>query len=465
MLLSISTTYQPASDLGILLHKHPDRFQTFELTFGQAHVFYTKNSTERTTAALLLEIDAVGMVRSAGAKRFGVLAEYVNDRPYVASSFLSVALNHVFRSAMSGACKERPELATKPMPLTARIEVLPVRGGEAWLRRVFEPLGYAVTATRHPLDPQFPDWGESPYYSVTIDATTSLSALLTHLYVLIPVFDGSKHYYVADDELDKLLMKGEGWLARHPERDQITRRYLPYRPGLSREALARLTAEIPADEELIETDDEPTEEKISLNTQRLGAVLAALKSSGAASVADLGCGEGKLLRELLADRQFKRIVGLDVSIRSLEIAQRRLKLDPARGPRSDRIQLLHGSLLYRDERIANFDAAAIVEVIEHFDPPRLSAFERAIFECAKPKTVVVTTPNQEYNIKWESLPAGEFRHTDHRFEWTRAEFQQWAERVAQSHGYTARFVGIGPLMNGAVRQRKCVFSRNNLSHD
>lgn len=464
MLLSISTTYQPASDLGFLLHKHPDRFQTFELSFGQAHVFYTENSTERTTAALLLEIDAVGMVRDRRSKRFGLLTEYVNDRPYVASSLISVALNQVFRSAMSGICKDRPQLSNTAIPLTVQIDVLPVRGGEEWLRKVFEPLGYAVTAVRHPLDPQFPEWGESPYYSVTITASTTLSAILTHLYVLIPVFDGSKHYYVGDDELEKLLEKGDGWLAQHPERDQIARRYLTYRPSLFREALARLTTDVEIDETSDDTsvpsDEEPPEERVSLNTQRLGAVVAALKNSGASSVVDLGCGDGKLLRELLSDRQFQRIVGMDVSIRSLEIAQRRLKLDSSFGPRSDRIQLLHGSLLYRDDRLSNFDAAAIVEVIEHFDPPRLSAFERAIFEFAKPKTVVVTTPNQEYNSKWETLPAGQFRHTDHRFEWTRTEFQQWAERVAQLYGYAVRFVGIGPIDEqvGSPTQM-CVFEK------
>jgi 3' terminal RNA ribose 2'-O-methyltransferase Hen1 len=350
---------------------------------------------------------------------------------------------------MSGRCKDRPELVESPIPLTARIEVLPVRGGEGLVQRIFEPLGYTVETTRYALDTQFPEWGESPYFSVTIAATKTLSELLTHLYVLVPVFDNQKHYFVGDDELEKLLEKGTGWLASHPEKELITRRYLRHRSNLYREALARLIE----DEQIDEGDEEPTglgpeeslEQTVSLNEQRHGTVLAALRGSGARSVLDLGCGEGKLLRDILADRQFERIVGLDVSIRSLEIAHRRLNLDRIPDRQAERIKLIHGSLIYRDQRLANFDAAAVVEVIEHLDPPRLSAFERVVFEFARPKTVVLTTPNCEYNVKWESLPAGQFRHADHRFEWTRQEFQDWANRVAAQHGYVVRFVPVGPV--------------------
>ena len=449
MLLTITTSHQPASDLGYLLHKHPERCQSFEMSFGQAHVFYPKVSPERTTAAMLLDVDPVGMVRGKGREQSFALGHYVNDRPYVASSFLSVAISQVYGTAMSGRCKDRQELADTAIPLTARLDVLAVRGGADFLQRIFEPLGYTVEAQRHPLDEQFPEWGESPYFSVTIAGTKKLSELLTHLYVLIPVFDNGKHYFVGDDELEKLLEKGAGWLATHPEKEQITRRYLRHRSSLYREALARLVEEEP----VADADDEPTvlgpeetlEQTVSLNEQRHGTVLAALRGSGARSVLDLGCGEGKLLRELMADRQFERIVGLDVSIRSLEIAHRRLNLDRLPERQAERIKLIHGSLIYRDQRLANFDAAAVVEVIEHLDPPRLSALERVLFEFARPKTVVVTTPNREYNVKWETLPAGQFRHADHRFEWTRQEFQDWANRVAAQHGYAVRFVPVGQV--------------------
>ncbi|HLJ12004.1 MAG TPA: 3' terminal RNA ribose 2'-O-methyltransferase Hen1, partial [Planctomycetaceae bacterium] len=425
MLLTITTHHQPATDLGYLLHKHPRRVQTFEVSFGKAHVFYTEETPARCTACLLLEVDPVGLVRGRGRDQRSLLSQYVNDRPYVASSFMSVAISQVFSSALQGRCKDRPELAGTPIPLEASIDVLPVRGGEPMLRGMFGPLGYEIEAVHHPLDEEFPEWGESPYFSVRLRGTVKLSDLLTHLYVLIPVFDNQKHYFVGDDELEKLLAKGAGWLARHPEKEEIAQRYLKHRSNLYREALARLAN---VDETAADGEEEPAgdkseeilEQPLSLNEQRIGAVLAGLRASGAKRLLDLGCGEGKLIRELVKDRQFEEIVGMDVSIRSLETARDRLKLARLSAPAQDRVRLMHGSLMYRDKRLAGFDAASVVEVIEHLDPPRLAAFERVLFEFARPKTILLTTPNCEYNVMWETLEAGKMRHPDHRFEWTRA---------------------------------------------
>jgi 3' terminal RNA ribose 2'-O-methyltransferase Hen1 len=316
------------------------------------------------------------------------------------------------------------------------------------LRRLFEPLGYEITAKGHPLDTNFPEWGESRYFTVTLSGTVRLSDLLTHLYVLIPVLDDDKHYWVGDAEVEKLLRHGEGWLRDHPERELITNRYLKHQKRLAREALSRLIGEEePAADEVAETharEEEAIEKPISLAEQRMGAVMAALRASGAKRVLDLGCGEGRLLRELLKDKAFAEILGMDVSHRALEIASRKLRLEDLPTMQKDRIRLIHGSLTYRDKRLAGYDAATVVEVIEHQDPPRLAAFERVLFEFARPQSVVVTTPNAEYNVRFESLPAGKMRHKDHRFEWTRAEFQFWANAVAARFGYSARFLPVGP---------------------
>lgn len=453
MLLTIATTHHPATDLGYLLHKHPGRVQGYEQSFGRALVFYPEATDERCEACLLLDVDPVGLVRGKGPENGGgggLMAQYVNDRPYVASSFLSVAISQVFGSALGGRCKDRPELVATPIPLEARIDVLPVRGGEGFLRDVFEPLGYTVEAERHPLDDRFPEWGEGPYVSVTLTKTATLSEVLTHLYVLIPVFDGRKHYFVGEDEVEKLLSKGSGWLASHPQKEEIARRFLKSRPSLYREALSRLVqeelpAEADADAQPSDRVEENLETPLSLNEQRIGTVLATLRASGARRVLDLGCGEGRLLRELLKDSQFEEIVGMDVSIRSLEHASDRLKLDRLPEKKAARIKLIHGSLIYRDRRLEGFDAAAVVEVVEHLDPPRLAAFERAIFEFARPRTVAITTPNREYNIMWENVGADRFRHSDHRFEWTRQEFRDWAGGIATRHGYTVRMLPIGPV--------------------
>jgi 3' terminal RNA ribose 2'-O-methyltransferase Hen1 len=450
MLLTIATTHQPATDLGYLLHKHPERVQSFALNYGQAHVFYPEATVERCTAALLLGIDPVGLAR--GRRRGGgtqALEHYVNDRPYVASSFLSVAIGDVFGTALAGRCNARPELAEQRLPLTAHLSTLPCRGGEPFLRRLFEPLGYRVVAEQHPLDGHFPEWGASRYFTVELSGTVRLSDLLSHLTVLVPVLDDAKHYYVGTDEVEKLLRRGEGWLPGHPEREEITRRYLRRQGSLVRDALERLIAEERPDqtfEDVEEAADEAeVEATISLNQQRLDAVVGTLKESGARRVLDLGCGEGRLLRLLLAERQFTEIVGMDVSHRILDSAADRLRLDRLPEHQRERIRLIHGSLTYRDERLAGFDAAAVVEVIEHLDPPRLAAFERVVFEQARPGTLAITTPNAEYNVRWESLPAGRYRHRDHRFEWTRAEFEGWAGQIAARFGYTVRFAPIGPV--------------------
>jgi 3' terminal RNA ribose 2'-O-methyltransferase Hen1 len=445
MLLTITTTHSPAIELGYLLHKNPASFQTAKLPFGQAHVFFPEASDDRCTAAVLLDVDPVALVRRSDG---GSLRQYVNDRSYVASSLMSVALARLFGTAMGGRSKERPELAASEIPLEARIPVIAARGDDVLVERLFGPLGYEVEAARLPLDETFPSWGESDYFSVRLRRRCRLSELLSHLYVLIPVLDDEKHYWVGDDEVDKLLRRGEEWLPAHPERELIVNRYLKRQRSLTQDALARLAEEDQLDPDADEArhaqQEEAVEERIGLNRQRLATVLSTLKQLGARRVLDLGCGEGRLLRLLIDDRSFEEIVGIDVSQRVLQVAARRLQLERLPLNQQGRVRLFQSSLIYRDRRLAGYDAAALIEVIEHLDPFRLEAFERVVFEQAKPGAVVVTTPNAEYNVLFEKLPAVEFRHVDHRFEWRRDQFAGWAEAVAGRHGYSVSFDGIGP---------------------
>ncbi|MEM8899533.1 MAG: 3' terminal RNA ribose 2'-O-methyltransferase Hen1 [Bacteroidota bacterium] len=448
MLVTISTTYQPATDLGFLLHKHPDKYQTFNLSVGKVHVFYPEASVERTTAAILLDIDPVELVRGKRKLKSSSfsLKQYVNDRPYVASSFLSVALSKAFSTAMNGKCDHKPELVKQKLPFEIGISVLPApKGGEALIKKLFEPLGYSVKVDRHPLDPAMESWGESKYYTLRLTHTLRLQEVLSHLYVLIPALDFEKHYFVSNAEIEKLLSKGKGWLEAHPHKELITRRYLLNFRKLSRQAMERLTLEEVIEEEDTETDEKKQEvkkRKESLHQIRLKRVLQELIDAKAESVVDMGCGEGKLLRMMLKEKQFRRIAGMDVSYRELLKAKDRLYWDTMSPKMKERISLFQGSLNYRDKRLEGFDAAALVEVIEHLDEARLSALEKVVFKYAKPGKVFITTPNGEYNIMYESLSAGSFRHTDHRFEWTREEFSSWANRIAETYQYT---VSIHPL--------------------
>ncbi|MGW1287402.1 3' terminal RNA ribose 2'-O-methyltransferase Hen1 [Streptomyces sp. NPDC002586] len=462
MFLTISTrgdAAHPATDLGYLLHKHPDNAQKFSTSYGTAHVFYPEADDRRCTAALLLEIDTLALVRRGKGKGRGgapdaALAQYVNDRPYAASSLLAVALSGVFSSALRGVCTARPERAAAPLPLRIEVPALPARGGADLVRRLFEPLGWTVSADPVPLDAQFPQWGDSRYVRLVLESEAlTLAEALRHLYVLLPVLDDAKHYWVSSDEVDKLLRAGEGWLPGHPEQQLITSRYLSRRWSLTRQARERLElvrlaeaddSEVEQLDNAVEAETEAEEKPTPLAVRRRDAIVAALHASGAARVLDLGCGQGQLVQALLKDVRFTEIVGVDVSVRALTIAARRLKLDRMGERQASRVRLVQGSLAYTDNRLKGYDAAVLSEVIEHLDLPRLPALEYAVFGHARPKTVLVTTPNVEYNVRWESLPAGHVRHGDHRFEWTREEFRTWARAVAERHGYDVEFAPIGP---------------------
>ena len=447
MLLTIGGALSQ-TDLGYLLHKNPSRMHSFELPFGAARVFQIDAPANQAAVALLLDVDPVELVRGRGEKSSGVfsLRQYVNDRPYAATSFLSVALARVFGTAMSGRSKERQELADSSLELSAAIIAAPCRGGADFAKRLFVPLGYHVEAEHHPLDEQFPQWGESPYYTLRLSGHVRLRELLAHLYVLIPVLDAEKHYWVGESEVEKLLLKGEGWLAKHPEKDAIAHRYLARQQSLARVALSRLEDDgVEPLDELAQPDAESSIERpLKLWEQRVGMVVSTLKSLNAATILDLGCGEGKLIKALMPDRAFQSILGMDVSSRALERAADRLRLDQLAPSQRERVKLIHGSLLYRDKRLEGFDAATVIEVIEHLDTARLTAFERVVFEQARPRHVIVTTPNIEYNVCFEALPPGAFRHDDHRFEWTRAEFQAWTEGIARRYGYSCHILAVGP---------------------
>jgi 2-polyprenyl-3-methyl-5-hydroxy-6-metoxy-1,4-benzoquinol methylase len=487
MLLTISTTYQPATDLGYLLHKNPARLQSLEVAGGQAHIFYPEATAERCTAALLLDLDPIGLVRGrAGASGEGfALEQYVNDRPYVASSFLSAALSKAFGTAMNGTCKDKPDLPAQALPLAVKVAVVSAPGPD-WPRRLFEPLGYEVEIETTPLDPTQPEWGDSRYYTLHLrHAGLRLQDVLTHLYVLLPVLDNDKHYYIGEHEAEKLLHHGAGWLPQHPERGFITRRYLRYLAAYVNPTLERLlegeadltetsppdplslgrggTGNAPDEAETVSAVEEssanrqapplpkergPGGEVTSLHDQRLQQVAHEIYQLAPKRVLDLGCGEGKLLRLLLRQPKIEYILGMDVSHQALSRAAQRLHLDEMPPRQRTRIDLIQGSLLYRDDRLAGFDAAALVEVIEHLDPNRLAALEAVVFGQARPAHVFVTTPNADYNQLFEKLNAGEFRHDDHRFEWSRAEFAAWATAVAERHGYQVRLVGMGEEVEG-----------------
>lgn len=439
MLLTITTTHKPATDIGFLLHKNPDKVHTFSCSFGLVYLFYPEATEDRCTVALLLDINPVNLSRKEKGNDQGfALKPYVNDRAYVASSFMSVAFIKLFSTLFSGRSKHRQELVEQDFPLEVTVDVLPCRGGSDLLRRLFEPLGYELKITEHALDDHFPEWGKSPYYSVTFRRICPLREFLIHLYVLIPVLDDDKHYWISDDECEKLLRYGKGWLEKHPEKELIASRYLRKFRSLVNQALEQLT-----DGEEPEPAAQELSAKTNLTKARYAWVLECLKKQNASQVLDLGCGEGKLIGALFDDASFQKITGCDVSTRALGEAKRLLKWDKLSDLKKKKISLIQGALTYKDDRFVGYDAATLVEVIEHLDDVRLETLKQVVFAHARPGCVIITTPNAEYNVLFDELKAGGFRHSDHRFEWTRDQFQQWALACAQQFGYDVTFDGIG----------------------
>ena len=464
MLLTITYEGENTQDLGYLLHKNPRRAQQFSLSFGKAYVFYPEVSGERTTAALLLDINPIDLARGKLGSRAGGLFDYVNDRPYAATSFMSTALARVFGSATGGRCARRQELADSPLNLTARVYCLKDGNNKELAEKLFVPLGYEVQASRALLDEKFPEWGESPYINLTLRGRVRLADLLNHLYVLIPVFDRQKHYYVSEDEIKKLLAHGAGWLAAHPWRELIAKRYFQSCLRYAYKAIDLLMEgeDVPVaalDEHIAELEE--SEARTPLNTVRLETVKNAVLASGASSVIDLGCGEGRLTALLLNEPQIQRVTACDVSVRVLEKAAQRLHLERMNPHRRQKLTLMQASLTYKDRGFSGYDCACAVEVIEHIEPARVPAFERSVFEFAAPRTVIVTTPNSEYNANYAMLQEGCLRHGDHRFEWTRAEFRAWTEHICRTFGYGCEISGIGENDGrcGAPTQMG-VFSKN-----
>lgn len=437
MILEITTTHQPATDLGYLLHKHPDKVQSVELAAGKAHIFYTEASTERCTACLMLDINPVDLVRVRKGN-YALQDQYVNDRPYTTNSFLSTAIAKAFGSALNGRCNPRPELPVTQMPFFCKLTSLRVDAELETVERLFLPLGYTLEIETIPLDPAFPDWGLSKYINLTLSKTCTLQELLSHLYVLIPVLDNSRHSWVAQHDIEILMQKGQGWLEQHPERDWITRRFLRNIRTIASEAILRL-----AGEDALPPEDAASPLQESLHQQRLNRAFERLRESGATKVLDLGCGSGKLLKILLKEGQFRKITGMDVSFSELQLAKENLHLDDASPALRQRLSLFQGSVTYLDERMKGYDAVALVEVIEHLDEERLPAMEKVVFGYAAPETVVLSTPNAEYNVVYERLDPEAFRHEDHRFEWTRQEFSNWCDTVGERFGYYVQIEPVG----------------------
>ncbi len=426
----------PATELGFLLHKHPDRVQTFPTSQGRATVFYPEAGSSACRAVLHVD--------GAGARVPRDSARYVNDVAHAAGSRLVVAIGKVFGDALAGRCKHKPDLVDHRWSMTLTIPSVPLRA-RATPADLFGPLGWAVEVEPQELRPS--EWGDSDYATVTLRGLFTVRDALRHVAILVPVLADDQHYFVHEPEIEKLDRLGADWLADHPLREAIVGGYLKGIRPLVDGALGRLSGDDPSPHP---TPRSPLRE--SLAQQRIERVVELVRSSGARSVLDVGCGEGRLLTALAADPGLV-LAGVDVSMAALGRAE--TALARVRG-----VELWQSSLVYADARCRGYDAAILMEVIEHVDLDRLPRAAHTVFDGMAPRVVIVTTPNREYNAHYGI----DVRHPDHRFEFTRGDFTRWCDSVAVEYRYDVEIGGIGdPHPDHGTPTQFAVFTRRDVT--
>ncbi len=430
MILNFNVKGENADKISFLLHKSPNKLHQFSLGFGSAYVFYSKYERNDVSFSLLVDIDPIDLVRGKNKNSQGIF-DYVNDRPYATSSFLCSAIAQVFSTALSGRSKEYEHLVKEEMEFKVEVVSLKVKTNLIMLNKIFDPLGYELEIKSHLLDEKIFGEEESNYVDLILKNKLTLQSVLQHLYVLIPVFDNNKHYFVNNDEVEKLLSKGGDWIDVHPEKDFITSRYLNSKFIDAKKLESLFSKE---QNKMIEE-----RKKNSLNSQRLSQVTDVIESLNIKSLVDLGCGEGKLIKELLNNTSVEKILGVDISINVLKKAARKLKYDTVK----DKIELVQSSAVYYDERFTEYEAICLIEVIEHIDEQKLYLLKENVFNLVKPKYVIITTPNVEYNTVYE---LDGYRHSDHRFEWSRSEFRLWCEEICNQYNYDVEYFSIGEEM-------------------
>ncbi|MED5803035.1 3' terminal RNA ribose 2'-O-methyltransferase Hen1 [Gordonia sp. Z-3] len=446
MSIEVAGTVQlPATDLGFLLYKHPDRVQRFATSQGGATVFFPVASPE--LCSVVLHVDGAG----AKVDRAEGMGRYVNVVPFAASSRLVVVLGKVFGDALAGRCATRPELVDNRWPMTLTVPSVPT-GGRCSPAELFEPLGWTVQTSAQPLEP--PQWGDSEFVTISLSGVHTVRDALRHLSVCLPVLAGAKHYFVDDAEVDKLQRLGDGWLDTHPRRDDIAAGYVKHVRSLTDEAVMRLAGDVTTAQPADDANAVP-ERRASLARHRREWVVESLARAGARSVLDAGCGEGRLLAELVTALPGAQIAGVDVAPAMVDRARERLQ-------RWRGTSVWQSSLMYTDPRCRGFDAVVLMEVIEHIEFDRLPTAMSSVFDEMAPRTVVITTPNHDHNEAYGL--AGQWRHPDHRFEFTRADFAQWCASVAEEYRYRVTIDGVGEPVEGLGAPTQCaVFTRDDSS--
>jgi 3' terminal RNA ribose 2'-O-methyltransferase Hen1 len=428
------------------------------MSFGEGYVYFQENPQGDNSLSLLVDVDPLATVQGRGQLSH-MDGLYVNDRAYVPSSLLTSALTKAFGTALSGRCKERPELASTPIDWTVSVPVVTSDWRTEILWSLFGPLGYEVRMAhveREGHRSSHPDVA-SDLTGVKLCTTATMREVLSHLVVLIQVLDQDNHRWLDEQDLDPFMRRVEGWLPEHPYGMFILKRALKHQKHLIKAVIAKFPAIVDSQARISSINsemwdasqlEEYADQPLSLNRQRFAVVQELIERLQPRSLVDLGCGDGSFIGFLANGallHPMERIIGMDVSASELARAKTRMEHLSSLPGRRTPVEWLLGSLLYRDPRIKGLDMAILIEVIEHIDPWRLPALERQVFGEGGYASIVVTTPNREFNLIYGLSEEHSLRHRDHRFEWTRQEFQEWVQKIASQYGYEWQIQGIGTV--------------------
>jgi len=426
MQLSIYTKNPHARAISHLLAKNPATVYERQVKGHAVRFVYHKMTDDELYASIFVTPDSLALVKDNEA--FDI-THYINDREFAVSTIFLSLIRSALGTALNGKPKEEYiQFAAMDFPFTFEFGPISSRLTDEEIRNIWEPLGYEVTINT------MTDAKRARF--LTLTNTITLKKALQQIFILIPVMDDYKHYFIDEAERERLENYGEGWLETHPMREFIYKKALRFKQLY-----------------MSEEENEQKVNKPSLNTRRYETIADAVTALKPKTVIDMGAGEGKLSMLLAQIDSITNLYSVDPSNHALARMQKRFADQQfAAAP-----IIKWGSLYYEDKEFTEADVFILCEVIEHIDEERLPQIMHLITQNYTPKHLIITTPNAEYNTVYELEV---MRHDDHRFEWDRKQFEAWCKAVAPN--YDLQFEGIGSVHEqyGAPTQM-CIMTRRD----
>ncbi|MNM55135.1 RNA repair, ligase-Pnkp-associating, region of Hen1 [compost metagenome] len=417
--------------ISYFLGKNPINPYIKETKYGTIEVKFIEYKSNFVDVYIVFRSKGLEMVKES---EFKGLEHYINDREF---SISTIFLSNVKNSIGHVLSYDYDEIDTN-FDFSLTLGPISTKLPNEAILELFEPLGYDTEIKEIQLDYDF-KIESSGVYEITLNKTCNIVSLFRHIYVLIPVIDNYKHHFISKDEVDKLLRLGDGWLATHPKNEFISKRYVGYRESLFKTVITSLENEKEVEESKIE---EQKEEKVGLGKLRYLEFAKQVENLGVTEVVDMGAGEGRLIELLAKNKNLNQLIACEPTLTGRQRMYARIDKLDRKKLLSIKPQVIQSSLFYKDYRLVNKECIVLCEVIEHINADRIDNVMDIILNYNKPKHFIISTPNFEYNVLYETMKT-KFRHGDHRFEMTRKEFKEFIDKHAERCGYDVEYVGIG----------------------